>query len=177
MMKIRYLLPGLLFIVAVTAPLLSYAEAGSNYQWNFLPLTIAFACDETTPTALRQLVERAHNAQPSVSGLQCVDVRRRVVDIKPTSMNMVHLKKLDQYEVRLTLNPNDALALQKITATASGQRTILLVSGQAVIDSAFFGPFHGNVFEISADTEDDAIKTASLFVKRSGHVRGGFICQ
>lgn len=165
MMKIRYLLPGSLFLVSVIAPLLSYAEAGSNYKWNFLPLTIAFACDETTPPGLRQLVERAHNAQPSVLGPQCVDVRRRVADIKPTSMNMVHLKKLDQYEVRLMLNPSDALALQKLTATASGQRTILLVAGRAVIDSAFFGPFHGNVFEISADTEDDGVKTASLFVK------------
>ena len=165
MMKKRYLLRGSLFIVSVIAPLLSYAGAGSNYKWNFLPLTIAFACDETTPPALRKLVERAHNAQPSVLGPQCVDVRRRVIDIKPTSMNMVHLKKLDQYEVRLTLNPNDALALQKLTATASGQRTILLVSGHAVIDSAFFSPFHGNVFEISADTEDDGLKTASLFVE------------
>lgn len=111
------------------------------------------------------MVERSPNALPNVIGPQCIDERRLVANIKPTSMHLIHIRAADIYELRLKLPADKASALQQLTEGANGQRAIVLVSGKAVIDSAFFGPFSGDTFVISADSEDAGVKTASLFVK------------
>jgi hypothetical protein len=155
----------ILLIFMVATPQVSRAGDTTAPAWNFLPVAIAFACDKTTPQAARRIVERSPNALPSVYGPQCVDQRHQVTNIKPTSMRLIHLKAANLYELRLQIPADKASALQQLTQNADGQRTIVLVADKAIIDSMLFGPFTGDIFVISADSEDDGVKTASLFVK------------
>ena len=143
------------------------AKAGDDAApaWQFLPVTIAFACDETTPQTARRMVERSPKAEQSVYGPQCVDQRRQVANIKPTSMRLVHLKTVGIYELSLQLPADEASALKELTRGANGQAVIVLVSDKAVVDSKMNAPFSGQVFMISADSEEAGVRMASLFVK------------
>lgn len=131
----------------------------------FLPVTIAFACDETTPQTARRIVEPSPKALPGVYGPQCVDRWHQVANIKPTSMRLKHLRSVGIYELRLQLPADKASALKQLTERANGQRVIVLASDRAIIDSMLNGPFSGEVFAISADSEDEGVRKASLFVK------------
>lgn len=126
---------------------------------NFARVTIAFLCNSTTPPSARKQVDGIPGFMPA----QCIDVVNDV-NFHPLKVNILHNVRADLWSVRLKLSKGDAAALAQLTAHSDGQATALLVSGELLLTSFINAPFYGDDFDISANDEEQADKTASAFL-------------
>ena len=130
---------------------------------SFAPVTFSLGCKDTTEAANRHNVQRGIGVVGYVKQTECVDSSKQVVDARITKLAIGQNEKLGNFSVILVLGPEDAKKLAALTQKGNPQAIVLSVKGHAVVSSYMNAPFEGNQFWITADTLEDARRTADLF--------------
>jgi preprotein translocase subunit SecD len=130
---------------------------------SFAPVTFAIGCGATTRSEDRRDLKRSARAVGYMHQVECIDAGKQVESAKLIAIAIGKNENLDLFDVILKLDPDSALKLEKLTDHGNPQPIVLSVKQEAVVASFIQAPFHGDKFWISANTLDDARKTADLF--------------
>ena len=129
----------------------------------FAPVTFYLGCSQATRSEDRRDLKRSSLAVGYFQQTKCVDAARQLPAVKLVEVAITENEKLGLFEVVLKLDQVSALSLAKLTAHGNPQQLVLSVKGQAVVAGFNQAPFHGDKFSITANTVDDARRTADLF--------------
>jgi preprotein translocase subunit SecD len=160
-------LPWLLLLVclpAFTSAASSDSEA-TRTKHSFAPVTFFIGCGVATRSEDKRELKRSVRAGGYMHAIECIDVSKQVDGVKVVAIAIGENEKLGLFDVILKLDPDGALRLAKLTDHGNPQPIVLSVKQEAVVASFIQAPFHGDRFGITADTLDDARKTADLFDK------------
>lgn len=157
--------PLLLTILMSVLPALSLASDDHvvRSQVSFAPVTFSLGCNESSKAENRKVIERNPGAVGYIRPEECIDASRQVIDAKVHKLGIGKNEKLGNFSVILVLDDKDAKKLSALTSTGNPQPLVLSVKGRAVVSSYVQTAFEGNQFWITADSLDDAHRTADLF--------------
>ncbi|MGO4503685.1 MULTISPECIES: hypothetical protein [unclassified Dyella] len=156
-LSLSFCLPGLILAATGTN------EAVRTSTHKFAPVTFSLGCGQATRNEDKRDLTRSSLAVGYFQQTECVDAARQLSAAKLVAVAITENEKLGLFEVVLKLDPASALSLSKLTAHGNPQQLVLSVKGQAVVAGFNEAPFHGDKFSITADTIDDARRTADLF--------------
>lgn len=152
-----FCLPGLALAASGTG------EAVKTSAHKFALVTFSIGCSSTTLSGDRRDLKRADQAVGYMRQIECVDAGKQLQEAKVVAIAIGENDNLGLYEVILKLDPNSAMSLAKITEQGNPQQLVLSVKGQAVVAGVNQVPFHGDKYSITANTLDEARRTADLF--------------
>lgn len=95
----------------------------------------------------------------------CVDRDREVKGIVPVGARLIQDKKDGFYVLDLKLSESDALNLSKLTSHSNGSGNIIIsIESGYIVSSVVMQAFHGSVYSISSDSQENLFKMTKLFI-------------
>lgn len=132
-------------------------------EHKFARVTFSIGCSAATRNEDRRDLKRSDRAVGYFPQIECIDAGKQVEGVKLVAIAIGQNEKLGIFDVILKLDSGSALKLAKLTDQGNPQQLVLLVKGRAVVAGFNEAPFHGDKFFITANTLDEARKTADLF--------------
>ncbi|WP_445145518.1 hypothetical protein [Dyella sp. Tek66A03] len=108
-------------------------------------------------------MKRSDRAVGYFQQIECIDAGKQVEGAKVVAVVIGENEMAGLFEVILKLVPESAVKLAKLTGQGNPQRIVLSVNGLAVVASINQTPFRGDKYWITANTLDEARRTADLF--------------
>lgn len=151
--------------ICLVSPLQAAQPSKEDKTYQFAPVTFSLGCSKATRQSDRRTVDRDSRAIGYFDATQCIDASKQVKNVKVMSVAIGQNEALGIFEVIVQLGSDDAKRLTELTSGGNPQLIVLSVNGRAIVAGFNEAPFRGSKYSITANTLEEARRTADLFNK------------